>query len=354
MVSSISIIIPTYNRAELIVRSVESGLAAMSPEDELIVIDDGSTDNTAEVLQPYRDRIRYVRNEIVEDEQNRNLGSGAGRARNLGIKLAKSPLVAFLDSDDEWMPEKLYLQRKVMESFPKVVFSFSNLFARRPDGEIVHDILDIWRKDSAVGYIKVKECLNKILTPGIPFSSIASLPLGVDDFNVYVGHIYNTLMDVYWVWTCAIMVRKEVAGKAFRFAEDRHIFEDWECFARMAKLGPAAYLDRELAIQNIHPGIRNTDVGPLQQATDRINLLHRIWGADESFMKGNSSRFRDVLHRQHLLRAKYLIKQGRMKEAKEDLKLLGGGPWSYRLLMRLPSSLIKALLNIRHRFMWLK
>lgn len=81
-------------------------------------------------------------------------------------------------------------------------------------------------------------------------------------------------MEVYYVWICAIMVRKETAGAALRFAEDQHVCEDWECFARLARHGSAAYLDCELAVQNVHRATHLTDVGDVQQATARIRLLH--------------------------------------------------------------------------------
>ena len=341
MEDRISVIIPTYNRSGLVGRAVESALAAIAPGDEIIVIDDGSTDDTAEVLQPFYDKIRYVRTE----------NHGAGAARNLGIHLAKFPLITFLDSDDEWLPDKLYLQRAVMNAFPKIVFCFSDLLSRHHDGKMFPNVLSIWKNDSSVGYYGAKGNPDELLGPGIPFSSIASLPGGRPDFNVHTGDIYAALMEAYYVWTCSIMVRKESAGASFRFPEDQQIFEEWECFARLAKVGPAAYLNCELAIQNVHREPRLTDVGAIQQATERIKLLHRVWGADESFLKTHFSRFRGVLNAQHLRKARHLIKDGRMGEAKEDLKIIGGGPWSYRLLVNLPSSLISIILDTRRRIL---
>src|SRR5262245_2294166 len=100
----VSVVIQTYNRAHLVARAVENALQATQAGDEVIVVDDGSTDNTAAVLAPYRDRIVY----------HHTTNGGAGRARNIGVHLARHPLVAFLDSDDEWMPAKMYLQRSLM------------------------------------------------------------------------------------------------------------------------------------------------------------------------------------------------------------------------------------------------
>ena len=157
-------------------------------------------------------------------------------------------------------------------------------------------------------------------------------------------------MEVYYVWASSILIRKEAAGDSLRFARGQHqICEDWECFARLAKAGPAAYLDCELSIQHVHHGPRLTDVKDLVQATERIKLLHRVWGADESFLGKHAARFQAVLQAQHLRRARSLIKEGRIREAKEDLKAIGGGPWYYRFLTILPSPLIRSVIGLRRK-----
>ena len=101
---AVSVVIPTYNRARLVCRAIDSALAATATGDEIIVVDDGSTDGTEAALAAYRGRIRYVK----ADHR------GAGVARNRGVSEARGPLIAFLDSDDEWMPDKLELQRTLM------------------------------------------------------------------------------------------------------------------------------------------------------------------------------------------------------------------------------------------------
>lgn len=96
-----SAIIPTYNRASFVCRAVESILAQTFTDFELIVVDDGSTDATEQILEPYKDRIIYIR-------QN---NSGVSAARNRGIDAATGEWLAFLDSDDEWHTD--YLARHV-------------------------------------------------------------------------------------------------------------------------------------------------------------------------------------------------------------------------------------------------
>jgi glycosyltransferase involved in cell wall biosynthesis len=103
----VSVVIPTHNRARVVGRAIRSALAQTYQALEVIVVDDGSTDNTTEVVNGIRDeRVRYIRHD-------RNLGGGA--ARNTGIGAANGQYVAFLDSDDEWMPQKLWRQIHVLE-----------------------------------------------------------------------------------------------------------------------------------------------------------------------------------------------------------------------------------------------
>lgn len=104
--NKVTVIIPTYNRAHFIKDAVESVLNQTYQDFELIVIDDGSTDNTREVLAVYKDKLTY----IYQDNQGRS------SARNQGIKLAQAEYIAFLDSDDVWFPDKLERQVPVLES----------------------------------------------------------------------------------------------------------------------------------------------------------------------------------------------------------------------------------------------
>jgi glycosyltransferase involved in cell wall biosynthesis len=97
----VSVVIPTYNRANILPRALESALAQTYDHLEVLVVDDGSTDNTAELVAQYAEldnRVRYLR-------QPQNAGVSA--ARNRGLREARGDFVAFLDSDDEWFPAKL-------------------------------------------------------------------------------------------------------------------------------------------------------------------------------------------------------------------------------------------------------
>lgn len=111
----VSVVIPTYNRAHSIERAVRSVLAQTYTAWELIIVDDGSTDGTTEVLSRFGDTIRVIH----------QLNAGPSAARNAGIRAAKGELVAFLDSDDEWLSEKLEHQVQLMHS-SNVILSATN------------------------------------------------------------------------------------------------------------------------------------------------------------------------------------------------------------------------------------
>ena len=101
----ISVIIPTYNRSEYICDAVDSVLAQTYGNIEIIIIDDGSTDNTEELLRRYGSKVKYIRQD----------NAGPSAARNNGIRNARGDLLAFLDSDDIWLSEKLERQIQLME-----------------------------------------------------------------------------------------------------------------------------------------------------------------------------------------------------------------------------------------------
>ena len=109
----VSIIIPTYNRSDLLLRAVNSVLSQSYTDYELIIVDDYSSDNTQEVISSFSDT------RIISIQRERNGGLSA--ARNTGIEQARGEYIAFLDDDDEWVPEKLTEQVAFMDSLPPKV-----------------------------------------------------------------------------------------------------------------------------------------------------------------------------------------------------------------------------------------
>ena len=111
--SKVSVIIPTHNRAELLRAAITSVLNQTYQEFEIIVVDDASTDKTREVVASFHDgRIKYIRHEV---------NKGDAGSRNTGIRNSSGDFLAFLDDDDEWLPEKLQMQVGLLRNSPEKV-----------------------------------------------------------------------------------------------------------------------------------------------------------------------------------------------------------------------------------------
>lgn len=131
----VSVITPAYNAERFIAETIESVLAQTYSNWEMIIVDDSSTDRTVEIVQTYVDRDERIK--LHQLEKN----SGSGIARNRAMDLAKGRFIAFLDSDDLWMPEKLERQIKFMLD-NDIAFSFTKYVRMKEDGTVTNAITD--------------------------------------------------------------------------------------------------------------------------------------------------------------------------------------------------------------------
>lgn len=176
----VSVVIPTYNRAHLLSRAINSVLAQTFSDYEIIVIDDGSTDHTRGIV----DRFRGSRIRLLRLERN----WGASRARNLGIQTAHGDWVAFLDSDDEWLPRKLELQvarlQETNDSHATVVYCLCDQYdgstkrtvpstGRLHEGDVFDHLLRNRRPPTASAFVVKRSCLLRIggFDEGFPSSN---------------------------------------------------------------------------------------------------------------------------------------------------------------------------------------
>jgi glycosyltransferase involved in cell wall biosynthesis len=120
----ISVIIPTYNSAQYIREAIDSVLSQTYRDYEIIVVDDGSKDNTAEVLREYGDKILYLYQE----------NAGTNPARSRGLKEAKGEYIALIDADDKWLPDKLQEQVEFMDVSPEINLLFSDFYNFNENG----------------------------------------------------------------------------------------------------------------------------------------------------------------------------------------------------------------------------
>ena len=176
----VSVVIPTHNRAHLLSRAINSVLAQTFSDYEIIVIDDGSTDHTRGIV----DRFRGSRIRLLRLERN----WGASRARNLGIQAAHGDWVAFLDSDDEWLPRKLELQvarlQETNNSHATVVYCLCDQYdgstkrtvpstGRLHEGDVFDHLLRNRRPPTASAFVVKRSCLLRIggFDEGFPSSN---------------------------------------------------------------------------------------------------------------------------------------------------------------------------------------
>jgi len=165
MLQTVSVVIPTYNRAELLPEAIDSALQQTRPAEEIIVVDDGSTDNTKKAVGSYGARVRYI--------QQRN--AGVASARNSGIRLASGDFVAFLDSDDLWVKNRLECQLNTLALHPELDFLFGLEAKFSAEGQSeLHAIRtpDVWESLTAADCV-VSDPLGLLLQENfIPTSSV--------------------------------------------------------------------------------------------------------------------------------------------------------------------------------------
>jgi len=271
----VSVIIPTYNRASMVGDAIESALVQTHPASEVIVVDDGSTDDTERVVRAFGDRVRYVR------QENR----GVSAARNAGMGVAKGELFAFLDSDDLWYSYKLQLQVRVFEQWPGVGLVFSEFDILKPDGTRRSQGSRTWLADGGA----VESCYSSRT------QLCGELPPGVPPFDVFSGSIYRALLDEALVLTSTAVVRRGALAATDRFQEGVSIFEDWEFYSRVAGHEGAAFLDVATVANRSHemPG-RLTRCSQLSKAEAYASMIERVWKTDREFTAS---------HPQEILRA---------------------------------------------------
>lgn len=194
-------VIPVRNRPSLIATAIASVQAQTLPLNEIIVVDDGSTDNTPDVVERLSkddSRIRLLR---------LSTSGGAASARNLGIQAARSRWICFLDSDDSWMAEKHELQSKKLAEFPEAIASFTGTRCRWPNRE-----LDI------------------------------PAPASITLTELRQLNYLNT--------TTTAMVRRDILEKIGSFDPQLPSCQDWDLWIRLRRIGEFAIVPEPLVIFN--------------------------------------------------------------------------------------------------------
>jgi glycosyltransferase involved in cell wall biosynthesis len=204
----LSVVIPTWNRAHIVCEAIESALAQRAGAVEVIVVDDGSTDETVDLLKAtFGSRIRLV---SLADRR------GPGAARNAGALLAQGEFVGFLDSDDVWLPGKLEAELRLFAEFPAanaVVSDSQSFFAGQPDGN------------------------SRFAQTGLATATGGRVCLADN-----CEWLWTNSMNIAYM--CGIIMRRSVLARLGQrlFAEDLTCCEDWEFQLRLYHLGQIVVL----------------------------------------------------------------------------------------------------------------
>jgi glycosyltransferase involved in cell wall biosynthesis len=227
--SRVSAIIPTYNYARYVAAAVESVLAQNFKDLEIVVVDDGSTDDTIDTLRPFAERIRYI------PQAHRGLAA----ARNAGIRSSRGQYLAFLDSDDLWLPDKVSMQvgRLDVEAAVGLVYTEATLFNDKSPTEISHSF---WSEHPS-------------------------------------GKILPSLLRHNVVPSPTPMVRRELFDQVGPFDERLNACEDWDMWIRIAQVSEFAYVDRVLAKYRVHSA--NMSLDQERMMTGRFRVLEKAFSA---------------------------------------------------------------------------
>jgi len=224
----VSVIIPTYNRAVLVVEAIESVLRQTAPPMEIIVVDDGSTDDTLDRLVPYQSHIKLLKTQH----------EGAPHARNAGIRAAKGKYISFLDSDDRYLPHKLALQVQILERCPDVGLVYSE-FSGFGEGVQQEFHLKTYHAPAFRNGETYDDYFDKAL-------SLEEVGIDCPPWSgqkIYFGHIFDRYLTVLFVFVNSILVRREVLDAIGFHDESLSLFDGYDLVLRIAKRNRIAFVD---------------------------------------------------------------------------------------------------------------
>jgi len=274
----ISIVLPTYNRRGVIERAINSVARQSYHNWELIIIDDGSTDGTDELIKRYRgkDNIKYLK----------QINRGVSVSRNKGISLSKGGYVAFIDSDDEWMEGKLASQLDFFNHHDEIALVFSNATLIRPDG------------------------------------TIASKPEIIKHNHDEIFGLENVFKDPY-LGIPTVMIKKDVFDVVGNFDESLNTAEDIDLFLRISLKKPIGYQHEKLV--NIYTtegsltATKGERIGTISTFENNIFVMKRFIDKNKNICIKNNCDINGAMFNLYCSYARALLSGGNAKESRDKI-----------------------------------
>jgi glycosyltransferase involved in cell wall biosynthesis len=261
----VSVIVPVHNRPRFVREAVESALAQDCPGGaEVVVVDDGSTDETPQVLASFGDRIRVVRQE----------NGGPSRARNRGFREAHGELFALLDSDDVWLPGKLVAQLAALDASPACCLVHS-------------DVDEFWDDGSARRWTRRPPVLG--------------------------GDVLRALLRRNFVHTMTVVLRRGAVDAVGGFDPAYPPCEDWDLWLRLAERWPIAADPGRRVRTRVHEGSLSAD--PVVVYTQGCRVLAAAAARLSAAGRAEAGTARRQAARWHVKLARRLARAGRDAEA---------------------------------------
>lgn len=274
MRKNISVIIPTFNRSDFLKKAIESVLLQTYQGFELIVIDDGSTDNTYEIVSEFNNNIVYIK------QKNR----GAASARNTGIKRAENKFLAFLDSDDCWDKEKLAVQIDEMQKNPSYLVSHTQ---------------ETWYRNNVL--LKQKRKHKK-----------------------HHGYIFDKCLPLCAVGMSTVMIKKELFERVGKFDENFPCCEDYDFWLRVSVRYPFLLIDKPLTLKDGGKPDQLSFIHRTGMDKFRIQAIVKILEAGNILSDEQRKLAVLELEKKCRIYGNGCIKHGKVKEGKYYLSLKKG------------------------------
>ena len=229
----ISVVIPAYNGASFIREAIDSVFAQSFDDYDVLVVDDGSTDETRAIVESYGDRVRYHYQE----------NQGLAVARNTGLRLAGGRYITYLDADDIWEPDNLRVKAAVLRAQPDLggVFSEFSVFDEQgpQQGRGSHYVFPYFSRTGR----DFATTFERRTTLDVP---------GGKPVELYFGHVFDRLFWGNFILPTSMVFSRQLALEVGEFRPDLRTQQDYEYWLRFSRRCPLAYVDRVLVRYRRH------------------------------------------------------------------------------------------------------